>query len=824
MKKFPLILAIALLSLSACSPSGEVSSSSDDVSTSQEAAEHIYLNYSALTLEVGQKSQIKVYRELAAQHQIEASSCTFSSSTPSVAEVSSSGEISALAVGQSLITVTYEEVGASMLLTVKEASSSSPSTPVAPSAEAYKREGSLSASLDIDSGTSLFNYDYDLSMPVELSYTVDSNGHKDNSAIAFEFSPNLTASETGTAAQNFSFFEFIFNIQTFSTIVGGLLPNLEFDSNFPGQYKAMGAAYSSFPDNLSPYNEHFYLLETEQRSSFASYAEVEGTNMVRMQETWDSLDVLFDSFRDILDYLLDTDLSSVDYVELINQYIEDGELLTSSTSTAVQVALGVIVILINQFNITKTAVKVGNHDGILFRFHPKDETMGEINDVLPTLLENLGVSLSSLSLNITAMELSLTIYTDDGDNTCLGNLDFNLAANISNLVNLGLSFDYEMGHEKTELAKSYLTNLVALDRGFDKTASAFDSFYGKIEPVVAFYSGDAPSSGVDITDSYAATLQAYAEEYETLSAATKFMLTDKVSADTIMARYNEGRSSLESTFYNISLYKTFGFFDDYENVASLLRTLSEYKNWETAFKEYTYPTLLGDSLSGQEVYEEILTLERDYLSAITTEMASVTADLAAYDPATATASDSVTLFSRAYSVLCGNSNSLNYFALTNGSSVLSELDESVESAYASSDAILDSLYASVLSKFKAILDSDLDNQVKLDDLSTLLVGSGSTALLANYMTSRDGHSFISNGKRAAFVEDISETYTDNLLAMNEALVKAKRIEGYPLYGTEGWSAFVTSANELIEQVSSLERAIYSLERTDLSALRTLVAD
>lgn len=827
MKKFPLIAAIAALSLIACSPSGSVSSSNSDASTSQSGLQHIYLNYSALNLAIGGKAQLKVYLELSAQNEVDPSRCTFVSESPSVASVSSSGEVEGLIAGETLITVTYEGISATVLVTVRGDS------PIE-TASAYQREGSLSSSFDIAVlGSSLLNGNF--SSPLALSYTVDTSGHKDTSdsgIMAFEFSPNESASESVTPENNFAFLSSIFNIQTVTNLIATFAPSLDLDLDLPGQYKAMGATYSGF-SSLSPYDEHFYLLETGDRSSFTSYADVSGTNMVRMQEKWDSLSVPIETIQQVLSYLATTDLSSVDYVSYINQYIQDGELLPSSSSTTVQIVMGVLLFLVNQFNITKTAVTVGAYEGVNFLFHPKDASLTSLNETLATLLENLGVSLGNFSLSAKAMNLSFTIYTDEASNTCLRDLSFDIGIDIDGSFELSgfpidgsasltLDFAYEMGHEKTALTDEYLPALVSMDKAFDATTSSFESFYEKIAPVVEYYDGDAPYSGIDITNAYGSTLQGYVEEYALLSEATKFMLTDKVSETTIMEKYNDGRTSLQLTAAAIALSVSTGTLT-YSLVRTEMIALSRYKNWGVALKEYDYQGLIV-SVSGEEMYSAILTAEQNYFKTITDEMSAVSTELASYDASSMSVADSVTLFSRAHTALAESSGSLNYFANENANLLLDEMLEGVDGAFLIAESILSSLYSSVLAKFKSILDSDLANQAKLDDLSALLIGSGSTTLFSNWMTSLNGQEFVSGGKRGDFLNDIAENYSDSLLNMNASLVADKRKEGYPQYGSETWSSFVSEANSLIDEISSLERAIYGEERTDLSSLRTLVSD
>lgn len=798
MKKFPLLLALSSLLLFSCASLSENSSSSSSSaestssSTSEETVDYIILNYSVLTLEVGSTGQIEIEDP---SGEVDPSLATYIAQDGTIASVNGSGLISAKSEGETKIYVFYKGASSSLLLTV---------TKTYPEVTNL-REGNVDFTMQISQGdSSLLSASF--ASPLDMYYTTK-NGHKNSDgAFMLAFSPNETSGEA-TVATNFAYLQTLFNIQN---IMPGLALLMDF-SSLPGQYKAIGASYRDI-DILEPaYNEHFYFIETDERTSFGSYAEVNGTNMPRLHYTMDSLISPLSTIEEVLDFLANTDLSSLDYVALLNEYLSDGVISTGTITSLASALLQALIFFFTEFQITKTTVNVGSFTGVNFLFEDRGTLGEELSRIFTYVLTYFGFSLGEVDLDVNKCDFSFTVYTDNYDNTCLSDISSEFSLSLSESYSLDMNFSYEFDYVVNTVSEGYLDTYLTMDDSFAKTSTNFENFYEKISPAVSFFIGDAPSSGLDISLSNGTKLQNYANEYSSLSSATKFMLSDKVTADSITVNYMLGRTSLISSGVMLNLTS------DYDGLVTALATTKNYLNWDKALQEYN-----------SSLYEKILNLESEYLSSIVNSINEATNSLNAYDASTSI-SDTLSLFEGAYEVLCGSSSSLNYFANDNASILLSDLASEVEEAFSLASPLLDSLYSGSLSKFKAILDSNSISSDKLSDLYTLFVGEGTTPLLSEYLTSISGTSFTLGGNRGDFLSAIQDettgtSYSTTLLEMDAYLIKEKRIEGYSLYGTSSWDAFVSEANTLINQVSSLESAIYGASQTDVSALATLISE
>lgn len=792
------MLALSALALFSCAGSGSSasdvsSSSSTSQSSSEETVEYIILNYSALTLEVGATATIAIEDPSGT---VDNSLATFITVDSTVASVSSLGVITGITEGETKIFVSYKGASSSLLLTV---------TKTYP--EVIKqREGTLDVGLSVVSTDSTL-LTRGLSVPLEMRYTTKNNHKNSDGEFLLSFSPN-EATENGSAEDNFTYLTTIFNLQN---IFPGLSLLADF-SALPGQYKAIGASYRDF-DGVPENNEYFYLLETDERTSFGSYSDQDGSYLPRLNYSTDSILEEFETMITILQYLGTADLSSIDYVAYLNQYFEDGVISDATTNSRLETFLKLLIYVLDNFTISKEAVTVDSYSGIKFTFAAVDGISQDITSIANSLLSRLGFNLGNVTVNVEEMEMSFVIYTDNYQNTCLSSFSESVSLSLVQGYSLAYTFDYAMGTSETVVEDStYLDTFLELDDSFITTATRFKNFYNKISPAVSFFVGDAPSSALDITESYGNTLDTYAAQYENLTNSVKFMLSSRVSATSIKTNYMLGRTAL------FTAAGSFLFVHDYEAAVNAVSSVSEYLNWDVAFEE-SYPSY----------YEDLLSYESEYAESLKSNVEAMTSSLASY-VSTSSVSDSASLFASAVALITGESGSVKEFAVDNGNAVVSALSSTVEELLsASSSSLLDALYEAALSKFVSILSSSSSDSEKLSDLWTLYVGEGTTPLLYGYLTSYNGSSFVSNGKHAAFVGDIADASSGSsassiLLNMNAKLISDKRIEGYSLYGSESWSIFVSEASALISQVTSLEQAVYGSAQTDTSALSTLIAD
>lgn len=107
-------------------PVEDVTPTPDPVTPDPVPAETITLNRAVLALAVGEKETLKVNEETE-------ETCAWSSSDPTVATVSDSGEVTALAAGNAVITAKVGDAEATCSLTVKAEDSTDPSDTTKPS-------------------------------------------------------------------------------------------------------------------------------------------------------------------------------------------------------------------------------------------------------------------------------------------------------------------------------------------------------------------------------------------------------------------------------------------------------------------------------------------------------------------------------------------------------------------------------------------------------------------------------------------------------------------------------------------------------------------
>lgn len=460
-------------------------------------------------------------------------------------------------------------------------SSSSSSTSVEPievTYENYRRDGHLNASIDFLSANA-----YTLSVPADyaFAYGSDQSLGKD-----LELSLHLDeVYDKGTeeepsiysTSKNFKAISFVYGLPSLLGALGSLIPGGLDLSFFPNDFEAAYPAYQALgeadEDTAFPVESLNVHLVDGKGLVYTDVVAEEGKEKLRAYVETDvseTVDTIWN--LDLGALVEDIDLSSIDLTEIFQML--DMLFPTEDTIRPISSILGEIFYIVGDgLDVDINSDLVNQSVDVDFRLN--ETGLSKVTDLLVEAAGDMGSMLS-----VSSLSLGFTLFTDGEMVNQFGGLRLDAGIGVSLMpgftMPIGVRLDLGFDKERTTLEKDYFEKRNQAIEAHSTTDAAFEDFYGKVRPYVR-----GTTSEIDLRSETEALLQGYAAEYANLSDDVKFMLGEKVSAETILSTYQKGREALSKVIETWTAQEEKSF-ATVGQITSLVKNISGYGYWKEA--------------------------------------------------------------------------------------------------------------------------------------------------------------------------------------------------------------------------------------------------
>lgn len=449
-------------------------------------------------------------------------------------------------------------------------------------------------------------------------------------------SEGVTADEQ--AYKNLKALKDVTNLQDILSTVSSLLPS-DLLPSLPGQYKALGYGMKQVVSGLesetnvpltgeelttalaSTNDEYLSLYLSNGYIGFGEYSVKDNVKQARAfvenEYTYNPIDIstylepIMNIIAQVGNMSLE-EIQKIDFISLISSMLADGtypgDAINSMLIEKWNTIRSILNVLIGGVDVTKYTSEDGNE--VSFTIGLNEHGLTELRTVLIDLLNATGQvpSVASAFLDTFLLKdfsFGFSVYEDNQYLMHFKDISFDLGFEFVNVAN-SLSFSFEVDDESTTtLSDDYFEKAkVDYDR-FEKASDSFNEFYAKAGSAIKYFTGDAPYNRLDLSNANEAAIKAVAEQYDSLSDDTKFMLTDAVSKKAILDYVEAGKTTLNKAITNFKAIEN----PTMASIKSAFGAVSSYKNFTSILKE-----------TDEETYNKILAIEEAEISSLEEKM------------------------------------------------------------------------------------------------------------------------------------------------------------------------------------------------------------
>ncbi len=583
---------------------------------------------------------------------------TFSSVDSSIAAVSSSGILTGISEGKTLIVVTAGGKTKTVSVTV----TSSPNRiGYAEKTGTFKAAWSVGSSMFMLTNNTFYS-------PLTFQYQTRDNvlDLKDPHVFLSSSMDGVKNGTVSVAEQTYKNYEAMVNATSFTDILDGTLKSfvgglVNRKGLLPGQIQALSANALALKGKMENPTTHKALTGTELNqavlalpsTSIDAYLSKKniGAGVISAGKPFaythkdsdgSSSSIDYSSILATLSGLSLEDFEKLDYTQLLG-FIKDSDALIPSTFTDIAKKVAYYYSEFGSyFQVGKsTSTDESGNKSVTMKAYITDEGKTKAGTQLTTLIKGLldssGVpsAIAGLATPFTLSDasVSFTVYQSTTSNyTDLKDISILLSGSLGSIAPFSFSVDLDLDEGTSTLAENPFTAIEARHKEASATADAFDAFYKEGGDYFPYYydkTNTAQQANIDISSAGKAVTDKLVSDYALLSADVKNMLSAKVDASSLAAAYNDGVSALSTAEQSLS-----GITGDWtmDKVATALKGVLHYKGFASALAEKN-AVLADGSLDPNGNYSKIKAVQDAYLKGISDSLSAANSGLAALSSA-----------------------------------------------------------------------------------------------------------------------------------------------------------------------------------------------